>query len=118
MTNVTLPSATSGREVLHPAQPKERGRLAPRGHPTPRCETRGDLHGLLDDAVRRGGTPRKWGDAARAGFLIRAMPPPTLSLTGADGSAVPEAAVRELIAQACPAKDYFHMLHITCEREA
>jgi nickel-dependent lactate racemase len=34
------------------------------------------------------------------------MPSPTLSLTGTNGAAVPEAGVRELIAQACPAKDY------------
>src|SRR3954471_12020911 len=34
------------------------------------------------------------------------MPSPTLSVAGADGAAVPEAQVRELIAQACPAKDY------------
>ncbi|HEV7406091.1 MAG TPA: lactate racemase domain-containing protein [Chthoniobacteraceae bacterium] len=32
--------------------------------------------------------------------------PPTLSLTGTNGSAVPAAGVRELIAQACPGKDY------------
>lgn len=31
---------------------------------------------------------------------------PTLSLTGTNGSPVPEGGVRELIAQACPAKDY------------
>jgi nickel-dependent lactate racemase len=34
------------------------------------------------------------------------MPSPTLSLTGTNGAAVPEAGVRELIAQACPAKEY------------
>src|SRR3954466_7493950 len=32
--------------------------------------------------------------------------PLTLSLTGTNGAAVPEAGVRELIAQACPAKEY------------
>jgi nickel-dependent lactate racemase len=34
------------------------------------------------------------------------MSSPTLSLYGANGASVPEAQVRELIAEACPAKDY------------